>query len=68
LNAAATASTRTITVELVCSGAHGQQERLKRIGLSAAVERDADAGLIRLGPLAHPAAWLALEPFIGRPL
>ena len=26
------------------------------------------AALIRLGPLAHSAAWLALEAFLGRPV
>jgi hypothetical protein len=48
--------------------AHGQQARLQDVGLSAAVRRDAEGGLIRIGPLAHGAAWLALEAFIGRPL
>jgi hypothetical protein len=45
-----------------------QVDRLARAGLSATV-RDDDAGaLIRLGPLAHAAAWLAIEAFIGKPL
>jgi len=48
--------------------AHGQQQRLKKVGLSATVKRDANGGLIRIGPLAHAATWLALEAFLGRPL
>ena len=47
--------------------ASGQQKRLEKVGLSAAVKRDSDGGLIRIGPLAHAAAWLALEAFLGRP-
>ena len=46
----------------------GQQERLKKVGVSASAKRDDDGGLIRLGPLAHAATWLALEAFLGRPL
>ena len=48
--------------------AHGQQERLKKVGVSATVKREADGGLIRIGPLAHAATWLALEAFLGRPM
>jgi hypothetical protein len=48
--------------------ARGQQDRLKKVGVSASVKREADGGLIRIGPLAHAATWLALEAFLGRPL
>ena len=48
--------------------AYGQQDRLKKIGLSATVKRDAEGALIRIGPVAHAATWLALEAFLGRPL
>ena len=48
--------------------AHVQHERLRKVGVPANVKRDADGGLIRLGPLAHSATWLALEAFLGRPL
>ncbi|HLI58631.1 MAG TPA: hypothetical protein VKV21_03100 [Solirubrobacteraceae bacterium] len=48
--------------------AHVQQSRLQKQGLDATVKRDTDGGLIRIGPLAHAAAWLALEAFLGRPL
>jgi hypothetical protein len=48
--------------------AYGQQERFKKIALSASAKRDAQGALIRIGPLAHAAAWLALEAFLGRPL
>jgi hypothetical protein len=47
--------------------ARGQAERLKRVGLSVTIRPDATGGLIRLGPLAHGAVWLALESFLGRP-
>lgn len=48
--------------------ARGQQERLKKVGVAATVKSDPEGGLIRLGPLAHAATWLALEAFLGRPL
>jgi hypothetical protein len=48
--------------------ANGQQQRLKKVGLPATVKRDAEGGLIRIGPLTHAATWLALEAFLGRPL
>jgi hypothetical protein len=48
--------------------AFGQQKRLKKAGISATVKRDGDGGLIRIGPLAHAATWLALEAFLGAPL
>lgn len=47
--------------------ADGQRERLRKVGVSATVKRDENGGLIRLGPLAHAATWLALEAFLGRP-
>jgi len=48
--------------------AYVQQSRLAKQGLDASVQHDGDGGLIRIGPLAHAAAWLALEAFLGRPL
>ena len=48
--------------------AEGQQQRLEKVGLQASVRADDEGSVLRLGPLAHPAAWLALEAFIGRPI
>ncbi len=48
--------------------AHVQHARLEKQGLGATVKHHADGGVIRIGPLAHAAAWLALEAFLGRPL
>jgi hypothetical protein len=47
--------------------ANAQRQRLDRLGLAATVREDEAGALIRLGPLAHSAAWLALEAFLGRP-
>jgi hypothetical protein len=48
--------------------ARHQLTRLGEAGLAATV-RDAEGGaVLRLGPLAHHAAWLALEAFLGKPL
>lgn len=47
--------------------AKGQGERLRKVGVFATVKSHEDGGLIRLGPLAHAATWLALEAFLGRP-
>ena len=62
-------------IDAVYHGATGaeraarQVERLAGAGLVASV-RPAEHGgaILRLGPLAHEAAWLALEAFLGRPL
>ncbi len=49
--------------------AEHQRERLAGVGLLATVRDEPDGGAtLRLGPLAHQAAWLALEAFLGRPL
>jgi hypothetical protein len=48
--------------------ANRQVDRLKGVGLNATVRVDRVGGLVRLGPLAHGAAWLAIEAFLGRPL
>jgi len=49
--------------------AEHQVERLGEAGLLATVRDDPSGGAtLRLGPLAHQAAWLALEAFLGRPL
>lgn len=45
-----------------------QKQRLADAGLSASVRTDEYGGIVRLGPLAHQAVWLALEAFLGRPL
>ena len=62
-------------IDAVYHGATGaeraahQVDRLADAGLVASV-RPAEHGgaILRLGPLAHEAAWLALEAFLGRPL
>jgi len=46
--------------------ASGQQQRLRKVGITATVKHDPGGGLIRIGPLAHAATWLALEAFLGR--
>ncbi len=48
--------------------ARGQRQRLASVGIAASVREDNEGALIRLGPLAHAAAWLALEAFLGRPV
>ena len=46
-----------------------QAVRLKRLDLGVSVRDEPDGGAtLRLGPLAHQAAWLAIEAFLGRPL
>ena len=49
--------------------AEHQRRRLDAAGLHATVRAGPEEGAtLRLGPLAHDAAWLALEAFLGRPL
>jgi hypothetical protein len=50
--------------------AERQKQRLARNGLSASVrgEGEGEGSIVRLGPLAHGAVWLALEAFLGRPM
>ncbi len=49
--------------------AEHQRLRLERANLVASVRRHSRGGAtLRLGPLPHAAAWLALEAFLGRPL
>jgi hypothetical protein len=48
--------------------AERQQQRLAASGLSASARTDENGGIVRLGPLAHQAVWIALEAFLGRPL
>jgi hypothetical protein len=51
------------------SRAAQQSQRLERVNLSVSVRAEPDGGAtLRLGPLAHQAAWLAIEAFLGRPL
>ena len=39
------------------------------MNLAVALREEDDGGAtLRLGPLAHQAAWLAIEAFLGRPL
>jgi hypothetical protein len=43
--------------------------RLTAAGLAPGVRDGPEGGAsIRLGPLAHDAAWVALEAFLGRPV
>ncbi len=49
--------------------AQQQAVRLERLDLGVSVRDEPDGGAtLRLGPLAHQAAWLAIEAFLGRPL
>jgi len=50
--------------------AEQQAARLLRVNLTAVAVRDEEEGgaTLRLGPLAHSAAWVAIEAFLGRPL
>ena len=49
--------------------AEHQRAKLARLNLTARVrENDGGGSTLRLGPLAHEAAWVALEAFLGRPL
>ena len=49
--------------------ATAQAQRLERVNLDATVRDDPTAARsLRLGPLAHKAAWVAIEAFLGRPL
>jgi hypothetical protein len=46
-----------------------QKARLERVNVYAGVREEDDGGAtLRLGPLAHWAAWVAIEAFLGRPL
>ncbi len=45
-----------------------QEQRLAASGLTASLRADKDGSILRLGPLAHQAVWLALEAFLGRPM
>ena len=46
-----------------------QKARLERVNVYATVrEEDEGGATLRLGPLAHSAAWVAIEAFLGRPL
>ena len=49
--------------------ARHQLARLERVNLAASVRaNDRGGATLRLGPLQHRAAWLALEAFLGRPI
>ena len=50
--------------------AEQQAVRLQRVNLMAVAVRDEEEGgaTLRLGPLAHSAAWVAIEAFLGRPI
>jgi hypothetical protein len=45
-----------------------QKARLERVNVYATVRDDDGGATLRLGPLAHQAAWVAIEAFLGRPL
>jgi hypothetical protein len=45
-----------------------QAQKLAALNLAATVQEGPSGGAtLRLGPLAHEAAWVALEAFLGRP-
>lgn len=49
--------------------AEHQLGRLAAVNLAASVRpHDSGGATLRLGPLQHQAAWLALEAFLGRPI
>jgi hypothetical protein len=48
--------------------AERQEQRLAAAGLGASVRTDENGAIVRLGPLAHEAVWIALEAFLGRPI
>jgi hypothetical protein len=48
--------------------AKAQARRLEKVRLGVSLREDPDGATLRLGPLAHNAAWLAIEAFLGRPL
>ena len=46
-----------------------QAQKLTQLNLPVTVQENPSGGAtLRLGPLAHEAAWVALEAFLGRPL
>lgn len=48
--------------------AEAQQHRLRGLNLSVSLRQElGDGWTLRLGPLAHGAAWTAIEAFIGPP-
>ena len=51
-----------------CQRARVQVHRLEQAGLAASTRDEESGTLIRLGPLAHSAAWIAIEAFLGKPL
>jgi hypothetical protein len=49
--------------------AEHQAQKLAALNLRARVRESPSGGtILRLGPLTHEAAWVALEAFLGRPL
>jgi hypothetical protein len=49
--------------------AEHQAQKLAKLNLPASVQDGPSGGAtMRLGPLTHEAAWVALEAFLGRPL
>ena len=62
-------STRAIRARAAPARAAQQKARLERVNVYATVrEKDDGGATLRLGPLAHQAAWVAIEAFLGRPL
>jgi hypothetical protein len=45
-----------------------QRQRLAQQGIAAKVRDDDLGAVLRLGPLTHSAAWVAIEAFLGRPV
>ena len=63
-------STRATRARAAASAPSSRPQRLHRVNLMAVAVRDEDEGgaTLRLGPLAHSAAGVAIEAFLGRPI
>ena len=48
--------------------ARQQAARLERVRLAVSVRDTDDGAVLRLGPLAHKATFVAIEAFLGRPI
>jgi hypothetical protein len=48
--------------------ARQQAARLERVHLAVSVRDGEDGAMLRLGPLAHAATFVAIEAFLGRPI
>ena len=67
--AGASGSTRTTTAPAARSGRASRRCGWSACNVAVSVRDHEDGGAtLRLGPLAHKAAWLAIEAFLGRPI